>query len=79
MHRGGQGLIREVEFLQSTQITLLTERRTHSPWGLAGGKNGLSGENTLDGELLPGKVFFTAQAGQKLSIKTPGGGGWGTI
>ncbi len=77
-HGGGQGLIREVEFLQPTQITLLTERRSHSPWGLAGGGDGQMGENRLDGELLPGKAFFIAQTGQKLSIKTPGGGGWGT-
>jgi N-methylhydantoinase B len=74
---GGQGLIREVEFLQNTQITLLTERRTHAPWGLLGGEDGQKGENLLDNELLPGKVFFTARTGQKLTIKTPGGGGWG--
>ena len=76
-NRGGMGLIREVEFLQPTQLTLLTERRSYSPWGLAGGGNGQVGENRLDGKLLPGKIFFTAQAGQKLTIKTPGGGGWG--
>ncbi len=78
-NRGGMGLIREVEFLQPTQITLLTERRSYSPWGLAGGGNGQVGENRLDGKLLPGKIFFTAQAGQKLTIKTPGGGGWGEL
>lgn len=78
-NRGGMGLIREVEFLQPTQITLLTERRSYSPWGLAGGGNGQVGENRLDGKLLPGKIFFTAQAGQKLTIKTPGGGGWGKL
>ena len=77
MHAGGQGLIREVEFLQPAQITLLTERRVYSPWGLAGGENGQVGENSLDGEILPGKTFFSVQAGQKLTIKTPGGGGWG--
>jgi len=77
LNDGGQGLIREVEFLQATQITLLTERRSHAPWGLAGGEHGQMGENLLDGELLPGKTFFTARAGQKLTIKTPGGGGWG--
>ncbi|MCU7966577.1 MAG: hydantoinase B/oxoprolinase family protein [gamma proteobacterium symbiont of Bathyaustriella thionipta] len=76
LNSGGMGLIREVEFLQATQVTLLTERRRYSPWGLAGGENGQIGENYLDGELLAGKVYFTAQAGQKLTIKTPGGG-WG--
>ncbi len=77
MNKGGLGLIREIEFLQTTQITLLTERRRYSPWGLSGGGDGVMGENQLDGEYLPGKIFFTAQAGQKLTIKTPGGGGWG--
>ncbi|MCN4144328.1 MAG: hydantoinase B/oxoprolinase family protein [Thiohalomonas sp.] len=79
LNAGGMGLIREVEFLQATQITLLTERRHYSPWGLAGGQDGKVGENSLDGELLAGKIFFTAQAGQKLTIKTPGGGGWGNL
>ncbi|MCW8930285.1 MAG: hydantoinase B/oxoprolinase family protein [Gammaproteobacteria bacterium] len=78
-HNGGMGLIREVEFLRPTQITLLTERRSHAPWGLAGGEDAMMGENELDGEILPGKTFFTAQAGQKLTIKTPGGGGWGKL
>ena len=78
-NRGGMGLIREVEFLQPTQITLLTERRSYAPWGLAGGGDALLGRNELDGKLLPGKIFFTAQAGQKLTIKTPGGGGWGKL
>jgi len=76
-NKGGMGLIREFEFLQATQITLLTERRSFAPWGLEGGGDGQRGENRLDGELLSGKAFFTAQAGQKLTIKTPGGGGWG--
>jgi N-methylhydantoinase B len=37
-HRGGDGLVREFEFLKSTNVTLLTERRTHAPWALLGGK-----------------------------------------
>ncbi len=77
-HQGGMGLIRELEFLQETQVTLLTERRRHSPpWGLAGGLAGRAGENLLDDKALPGKVSLTARAGQKLTIKTPSGGGWG--
>ena len=79
LNAGGMGLIREVEFLQETQITLLTERRKYAPWGLAGGENALRGENLLDGQTLPGKTFLTAKAGQKLTIKTPGGGGWGKV
>jgi N-methylhydantoinase B len=76
-HRGGEGIIREMELLEPAQITLLTERRSHSPWGISGGKAGKTGENYLDGQLLPAKVCFKAKTGQRLSIKTPGGGGWG--
>ncbi len=77
LHQGGMGLIREIEFLQPTQITLLTERRYHPPWGLSGGEQGKTGENWLDDTLLAAKLFLSAQTGQKLTIKTPGGGGWG--
>jgi N-methylhydantoinase B len=76
-HNGGNGLVRELEFLQAAQITLLTERRLLAPWGLAGGSPGAKGINLLDDAVVPGKVFFTAQRGQRLTIKTPGGGGWG--
>ena len=74
---GGDGLIREFEFLAPTQVTLLTERRRHAPWGLAGGGDGARGENRLNGERLAGKCAFTVQPGDRLSIATPGGGGWG--
>ena len=76
-HTGGQGLIRELEFLQQTDITLLTERRRYQPWGLAGGQAALAGENLLDDKRLPGKVSLRVYPGQRLTIKTPGGGGWG--
>ncbi|MDG1441797.1 MAG: hydantoinase B/oxoprolinase family protein [Pseudomonadales bacterium] len=75
--KGGDGLIRDFVFLADTDVTLLTERRTAGPWGLEGGSAGLSGSNTLDGELLPAKVQFKAERGQVLSIETPGGGGYG--
>ncbi len=77
LHRGGDGLVREFEFLQPTTVTLLTERRRHAPWGLQGGDSGAVGCNRLDGQPLPPKVTFEAQPGQRLSIETPGGGGWG--
>lgn len=75
--RGGDGLIREYEFLQETSVTLLTERRRHAPWGLNGGEPGRCGENLYMGRALPGKVSFTAAPGTRLVVKTPGGGGWG--
>lgn len=77
IHAGGDGLVREFEFLQPTTVTLLTERRLNPAWGLAGGCAGLHGENQLDGEPLPGKISLTTQKGQKLTIYSPGGGGWG--
>ncbi|MEX2498150.1 MAG: hydantoinase B/oxoprolinase family protein [Wenzhouxiangellaceae bacterium] len=74
---GGDGLVREIEFLESAQATLITERRVHAPWGLAGGKPGARGRNLLDGEELPAKISIAVEAGQVLTIETPGGGGYG--
>ena len=74
---GGDGLVREFEFLAPAQVTLLTERRRHAPWGLAGGAPGAVGENRLNGELLPGKTSIEVKAGDRLGVATPGGGGWG--
>lgn len=77
-HDGGDGLVREFEFLEPAEVTLLTERRHHAPWGLSGGEDGKRGMNLLDGEVLPPKCHFEVQPGQVLRIETPGGGGWGT-
>lgn len=75
--RGGNGLVREFEFLADAEVTLLTERRDHFPWGLNGGGEARAGVNALDGTTLPSKTSFVAKAGQCLTIATPGGGGWG--
>lgn len=77
LRRGGDGLVREFEFLAPTTVTLLTERRRHAPWGLMGGEAGLRGENRFNGQPLAPKTTFNAQPGDRLSIATPGGGGWG--
>lgn len=76
-NKGGDGLIREVEFLQAANVTLLTERRRHQPWGLQGGNAGKCGENRLNKKLLEAKVSVDVKAGDCLMIKTPGGGGYG--
>ena len=74
---GGDGLIREFEFLEDTEVSLLCERRRHRPWGLQGGEDGAAGANSLTGKPLPAKVTFLARAGERLILQTPGGGGWG--
>ncbi|OUS28881.1 5-oxoprolinase [Gammaproteobacteria bacterium 45_16_T64] len=74
---GGDGLERSMMFLAPATVTLLTERRVHAPWGLSGGNDGALGENRLNGELLPPKVAIDVMKGDQISIKTPGGGGWG--
>ena len=77
LHRGGDGLIREFEFLDDVEVTLICERRRLAPWGLDGGADGLPGIDRLNGQRLPGKARFVASAGDRLSIETPGGGGYG--
>lgn len=72
---GGDGLIREFEFLAPAEVTLLTERRLHAPWGIRGGGDGQRGRNFLDGRPVPGKCQLSVQTGQVLRIETPGGGG----
>jgi len=74
--KGGNGLSREYEFLAPAQVTLLTERRSHRPWGLLGGEAGLAGENRLNGRTLPAKVSLQLSTGDRLVIDTPGGGGY---
>jgi len=76
-NRGGDGVIREFEFLGDGEATLLTERRALSPYGLQGGRPGVPGRNTLDGDPIPSKGTVRIRKGQRLRIETPGGGGWG--
>jgi N-methylhydantoinase B len=80
-HRGGDGIVRTYEFLAPAAITLLTERRGRGPWGLFGGDGGTPGNNTVrtaDGDReLPSKAQLRLQPGDRITIETPGGGGWG--
>ena len=69
--------MREYEFLDGAAVTLLTERRTLAPWGLAGGASGMPGENRLNGAPVPGKCELEVVRGDQLSIASAGGGGWG--
>ena len=76
-HRGGDGIIREFEFLAPAAVTLLTDRRDTQPWGAAGGQAGARGRNLLNGRELPGRVEIDVVTGDRLRLETPGGGGWG--
>lgn len=78
--RGGDGLVRSIQFLAPATVTLLSDRRRLAPYGLAGGEPGAPGAAQLTGSttrVLPGKATFSVQAGDELTIETPGGGGWG--
>jgi len=79
--RGGEGLRRDIRFLVPAQVTVLSERRRRAPWGLREGGPGARGRNVLiregEEEELPGKFTRAVEAGDVLSIRTPGGGGWG--
>jgi len=81
-HPGGDGILREFEFLAPAQVTLLSDRRTRGPYGLRGGAAGKPGRNSLirgrKVRILPGKASFAVAAGDILRIETPGGGGYGT-
>lgn len=90
-HRGGDGVIREFEFLRPLVLSLITSRRTTQPYGLQSGLPGQSGSNSLirksngqsqknvvtQPETLGFRSTTTVEKGDRLIIETPGGGGWG--
>jgi len=80
-HRGGDGLVRELKLLADAEVTVLSERRTRGPYGLAGGDSGVPGKNQiLHGrsiQQMPGKFSRKINKGDKIRIETPGGGGYG--
>ncbi|MDA0835457.1 MAG: hydantoinase B/oxoprolinase family protein [Planctomycetota bacterium] len=86
-HRGGDGIIRRIEFLKPVRVSILSERRgPYPPFGLAGGEPGQLGRNTLQKKNpqnqetvddLGGKVSLVVEPGDILTIETPGGGGYG--
>ncbi|MGE3780088.1 MAG: hydantoinase B/oxoprolinase family protein, partial [Pirellulaceae bacterium] len=83
MHRGGDGVVRQLEFLKPLELSLLSQRRgPYRPYGAAGGAAGLPGSNTLvrlggQPERLPGIARTAVEPGDVLTVETPGGGGWG--
>jgi N-methylhydantoinase B len=78
---GGEGIVREIEVLTDCDVTLLSDRRSRGPWGLAGGADGAPGTAFItrqDGQQeMPGKFSTRLRKGERIKIETPGGGGWG--
>jgi N-methylhydantoinase B len=77
LHRGGDGVVRELEALAPCRASLLGDRRRHRPAGADGGEPGAAGRNLLNGRELPGKTTVELEQGDILRQETPGGGGWG--
>ena len=107
-HKGGDGVVRDIEFRIPVQVSILSERRVYHPYGLAGGEDAQCGQNIwvrgvgelegsdadVDGSSSPsssaskqevryinlgGKNTASMQAGDRIIINTPGGGGWGPV
>jgi N-methylhydantoinase B len=74
---GGNGMIREYQFLANAEVSLLTDRRRNAPWGLNGAKGGKVGENLVNGQPVKPKCSLHLKRTDLLTIKTPGGGGYG--
>lgn len=90
-HHGGEGIERSYTLLSDCHVTVLSERRRHAPWGIRAGKiqtaedmqtaetnsaNGAVGENRVNGKLFPAKFSARLSAGDVVTIRTPGGGGY---
>ena len=83
-HRGGDGIVRELEMLTDAEVTILSDRRKTQPYGLNGGSDGAPGRTTIlrhDGseEELPGEGSTSLRRGERVRVETPGGGGWGAV
>jgi len=76
-HRGGDGVVRELEALEACRASILSERRTYAPAGARGGAPGSPGRNLLNGRELPAKTSVDLAPGDVLRLETPGGGGFG--
>jgi len=81
-HRGGDGVVREIEVLTDVEVTLLADRREHGPYGLNGGATGTVGKAEVlrangSVEQLPGKFNVRLRKGERIRIESPGAGGWG--
>ncbi|PGH05057.1 5-oxoprolinase (ATP-hydrolysing) [Blastomyces parvus] len=88
-HPGGDGVVRDFEFLIPVQCSILSERRSHQPYGLQGGGPGTPGTNlwvrrdeeTGDERVvsLGAKATVAMREGDRIVVHTPGGGAWGSV
>jgi len=78
VHRGGDGIVRELRVLEPCRFSVIGERRSRAPQGGRGGEPGERGRNLLNGEELPAKATRELAAGDVVRIETPGGGGFGS-
>ena len=74
---GGDGVIREITALEPCRVSIVSERRARGPAGTRGGGPGSPGRNVVDGDEVPAKVTRALDAGESVTIETPGGGGFG--
>jgi len=77
LHRGGDGVVRELRVLEPCRLSIISERRRHRPQGERGGEPGAAGANFLNGEPIGGKLTRDLSSGDVIRIETPGGGGFG--
>ncbi len=77
LHRGGDGVVRELRALEACRLSVISERRRRGPQGARGGLPGAPGRNLLNGKELPAKATCALEPGDLLRIETPGGGGFG--
>ncbi len=82
-HRGGEGIVREIEVLTDADVAILSDRRKRRPWGLAAGGDGTAGKTEivrLDGkvETLRSKDSARLKNGERVRVSSPGGGGFGS-
>jgi N-methylhydantoinase B len=79
--RGGDGVVREIETLVPARMSLLSDRRRRAPYGLDGGEDGRKGRDTIirrgRTQTIASKGSWQLEAGDRVRIETPGGGGYG--
>ncbi len=82
LYKGGDGIVKDIQFLTDVEITMISERRRLAPYGLLGGESGKVGKNYIifkNGrkKTLPSKFHIRLKKGDRIRIETPGGGGYG--